>query len=187
MFQFVTPGGPVEVPGGASTGPLPFAELASEGDPATIFLRVVVLGDGAGTPTLTLHTDLTPPLTLTTDFATLTASDGTTIAEAATAAEDDGTYRIRIITHQLGTAWSLSVANPDPVPRSYAAVVADNRDQTRRAWIDAAPGLDFATTIDRPVSRPLPVTNRGTGPLTITEATSGSSVFSLSQIPAAGI
>ena len=187
MFQFASDTGPVEVQPGGTSDPLPFPELASDTDPVNIFLRLVALGEGASAPTVTLHTDLTPPLTLTGEFASLVASDGTVIADASMAAEGDGTHRIRIVTHQLGTSWSLTIANPDATPRAYAVVVTDNRDQTRQPWIDVAPAVAFATTVDRPVSRPLPVTNRGTGRLTITEATSGSSVLSLSGIPATGI
>jgi hypothetical protein len=187
MFQFVTDAGPIEVLPGATSARLRFPELASDGDPPTIFLRLVALGAASGPPIVTLHTDLTPPLELTGEFAALTGSDGTTIAEAVIGPDDDGTHRIRIIAHQLGTAWALSITNRDPVARFYAAVVADNRDQTRQPWIDVAPAVSFATTLDRPAQQRLPITNRGTGRLTITEPTGGASVLTLTGIPPTGI
>src|SRR3954466_595774 len=165
VFQTFTGATPLEVPAGQTSGALPFDELASDGDPATVFLRVVALGDHPGAPTLTLHTDRTPALTLTAEFASLLAADGTVIADAAVAAEGDETYRVRIATHQLGTTWSLTITNPDATPTRYVGVAADNRDQTRQPWIDVPPSVGFEAGVAVPVTHRLPVHNLGTGEL----------------------
>jgi hypothetical protein len=184
VFQVFTGEAPVEVAAGQTSSLLPFDELASDGDPPTIFLRLVALGAASGAPIVTLHTDLTPPLELTGEFAALTGSDGTTIAEAVIGPDDDGTHRIRIIAHQLGTTWSLTIANRDPVPRRYVGVAADNRDQTRQPWIDASPVLRIEGGVGLPCTRPLPVRNLGTGELRLSAPPGlGTSTFGLTLPP----
>jgi hypothetical protein len=184
VFQIFTGPTPREVAAGQTSALLPFDELASDGDPATVFLRVVALGDRPGAPTLTLHTDRTPPLVLTPEFAALVAADGTVIADAAVAAEGDDTYRVRIVTHQLGTGWSLTITNPDATPTRYVGVVADNRDQTRQPWIDVPPSVGFEAGVAVPVTHRLPVHNLGTGELRLsTPPVLGTSPFTLALPP----
>ena len=184
MFQTFTGPAPMEVAAGQTSRLLPFDELASDGDPATIFLRVVALGDHPGAPTVTLHTDRTRALVLTAEFAALVAADGTVIADAAIAAEGDDTYRVRIITHQLGTSWSLTISNRDATPRQYVGVAADNRDQTRQSWIDLPRSVRFEAGIGVSRPRKLPVRNLGTGELRLsTPPVIGTSPFTLTLPP----
>jgi hypothetical protein len=167
VFQVFTGTTPVEVPAGGSSGRLPFDELTSGDDPATMFLRVVALGTSPGPPTVVLHTDRTPPLTLTGEFAGLVTSDGTVIADAAIAAEGDGTFRVRVLVHQLGSEWALTITNHDPEARRYVGVVADDRDETRQPWIDVPAALRLDGGVGVPRTRHLVVSNLGTGPLRV--------------------
>jgi hypothetical protein len=184
VFQTFTGPVPLEVAAGQTSPRLPFDELVSDGDPRTIFLRVVALGDQPGAPGVTLHTDRTAPLELTLDFASLVTADGTPIADAAIAPEGDGTHRIRIVTHQLGTTWSLTLTNRDPTAHRYVGVAADDRDQTRQAWIDIPRTLRFEAGVGVPQPATLPVHNLGTGELRLsTPPVIGDNPFTLTLPP----
>ena len=183
MRSIVTGPGPLQVAAGTTSDALPFPELASQAAVPTIFLRLVQHGPARPAPTFTLSTDLGAPVVLTGDFQSVTAADGTVLADAATAADPDGSYRIRILTQQLGTHWSLTIANNDAVAHTYLGVVADDLDETRQPWIDVAAGLAFRTVLGRPQTLPLRVGNLGTGDLRVTPPTGAESTFALGAVP----
>jgi hypothetical protein len=80
-----------------------------------------------------------------------------------------GVYLLRVSKKQTAAAiaWRLRFRNNHSDTQQYTWVVADTDAETRRPWIDLPTTATFEAYIDQTVTEPIPVANRGTGPLTI--------------------
>jgi hypothetical protein len=116
----------------------------------------------------------------------------TTLAQAFfTPPYDDNVYLLTVRIIVAGTRFSLKITNTTGARRDIVWVVADKEADTRQPWIRASlPGgsrpnrLAFLATVgDARKESSIEVTNRGTGPVTISVDPPVAAPYTISQLP----
>ncbi len=197
------PHAPLEIAAGAVSEPVPLAELAGREEGLDVlYLRLNMLGRagalqgggdqpaGAPAPTRLLRADdgdevaLRPGAT-----AAIFSRPGGAGAEAANATlqpEGGGLHLVRLFLHERGKRWQLRLKNNVPSgPRGFVWVVARSDAEARQPWIEMPGELAFKTNLSQSFTRALPIINRGTGVLQITDrpGTALGGGFTLVEVP----
>jgi hypothetical protein len=192
---------PLSVPASGASLLIPISELVGL-DPVTnlntMFIRVVKIGGncaptGPPHPTFRLKANTgdampVPTFPTTQPLYNLPGGAGVEVADATMEIEANDIYRIRLFILQPGSSWQIQIVNTDPTSaHGFTWVVADNDADTRKPWIHlpATQAYDVLTTQAVPLS--IRVENRGTGPLTISDAVgfSPGGNFVLTTVPPA--
>jgi hypothetical protein len=210
------PNSPLNVGANSTSGLIPIAQRIgpdnvsepganATGFPDTMFIRLAMLGPvpaPAQQPTIILKantgaeveiTDVAPNVTPIFDGALVEVADGRKHTPDA-----DNVYLIKVFVNDTGgITWQMRIKNNDGAARDFTWVIADSLDGvdglgnhvgSRQPWIDSPTTLNFdVLTPQSPAPRlTVPVANKGTGPLNITNAVgsdAGSPDFKVGEVP----
>jgi hypothetical protein len=171
---------------GSLSGPDNVAEpgIAPTNIGATTFLRFVILGpvpaDAAKRPTLLISAGTGAEVEVSTAFpAMVNIMDGVNTTEAASAtrydADANGVSLVKIFLFIPGSGYRIKIKNNDDQPRAFTLVAAGSLADSRQPWLDAfspAPAasliLNYKLIVNQSLPQNLMLTNKGTGPLTVT-------------------
>ncbi len=195
----IAPAAPLSVPA-AGTSPLTtlaehFGPDPEVGGAQTMFIRIVKLGaacapSGPPHPTIQLKAGAGPTVTLPAFpiTVTVTAPGGVYVGDATMEIEANDIYRVRVFGFVPGNSLQLQLVNTDAAAaHEFTWVVASSDAETRQPWIDAPTTLSYDVLTAQAVLLNLLVSNKGTGPLTITDAVgfSPGAGFAVTAVPAA--
>jgi DNA-binding beta-propeller fold protein YncE len=182
---------PLRVDPDTTSPPIEIDELVAENQ---MFIRFVVLGAANCEPPPAIH----PAVILVSDGSDheVTSVDGVqpTVVAAGVAATvhrpgpgGRGVYLLELFkTTQQPIQWQIRFHNNDSAARRFTWVVADQKTQTLRPWIDlpATAGLEFNP--GESVTKAIPIANLGTGRLEINDPQgfSPGPGFVLADVPA---
>ena len=210
------PNSPLNVGAGTTSGLIPITQRIgpdnvsepganATGFPDTMFIRLAMLGAvpaPAQQPTIILKAntgaeveiiDVSPNVTPIFDGALVEVADGRKHSP-----DGDNVYLVKVFVNDTGgITWQMRIKNNDGAARNFTWVIADSLDGvdgggnhvgSRQPWIDAPTPLNFdVLTPQSPAPRlTVPVANKGTGPLNITNAVgsdAGSPDFKVGEVP----
>lgn len=169
------PAGPLILHRGVPSAPIEFGERLSV-DPETgrlsMFLALVKLGSPDATdPVIELKVDDGPPTVVGTNTPILDEAGAPEPAAIATLTASNGLYEIEFEVVRAGRTWAVRIGHGGPADTyEFTWVVADDKAQARQPWLDVTPALAFDTEPGERQTKQVSLLNKGTGPLTLTDA-----------------
>lgn len=182
-----------------------FEQLAGHVGPGeaglnTTFIRISMSGaTSSAHPQVELkavHPTLTEGLPKTIIETSLSTAqgllDGTNDTTAASAywapPYSNNVYLLRVIISIVGTTLKIKITNDTSVARDFVWVVADSDADSLQPWIHVTPAaLTYTALVNQAANltaQSLQITNRGTGPLTVTSVTpSIAAPYTISGLP----
>jgi uncharacterized protein YegL len=139
-----------------------------------MFMRVAKFG-GTATPAFSLQAGEGAPVELTAFTQGIYRTNQPPSgyigdAQLLPPAPGSNVYQIEMGFAQDTTeTWKLLIRNNDPADREFTFVVGQTANETAQPWIDATQvQLPFNTLVNQTMEQPLTVSNKGTGPFTVT-------------------
>jgi hypothetical protein len=182
--------------GAINDPPVSIEELISTGTPRTMFIRVVMLGSGCAPPpagaldpTFRLGAGGAPVDLPIGPVRSIFNAGGQEVGNARVTKDPNTAYLYLVTVFVLvtGSSWQLAIRNNDTAAHGFTWVAASSDAEARQPWIHLQASSDYNVLPNQTVPKTLEVANKGTGPLTVTDAegTSLGSGFTLSAVPAA--